>query len=73
MGLIKHMATGALTGLLCFALGIVLHSCTAEPVEAAAPSLEKAAELAAKAEIVKITAEYEAMSTSEKMEGIVYE
>lgn len=63
---------GLMTGLFCVALGVSLHSCT-QPVIAAEPGLERAAEMAAQAEILKLEAEYEAMSEEAKMEGIVYE
>lgn len=70
---LSGMLGGLMTGLFCVALGAALHACTAEPVSAAEPSLERAADMAAQAETLRLEAEYEAMSEEAKMEGIVYE
>lgn len=71
----KSTMAGLLTGLFCVGLGVVLHACTAGAVQAQATpeTLETAAEMAASAEVMRVKAEYEALSVESKMEGIVYE
>lgn len=69
---LKHMMAGMLTATLMLLTGALLHSCT-EEAWAETPDLQRAADLAAQAETMRIEAEYEGMSVESKMEGIVYE
>ncbi|MFC5920893.1 hypothetical protein ACFPVS_09195 [Neisseria weixii] len=69
---VKHLMAGMVSATVMLLAGVLLHSCT-EEAWAETPDLQRAAEMAAQAEIMKIEAEYESMSTESKMDGVVYE
>ncbi|MFC3875354.1 hypothetical protein [Neisseria musculi] len=69
---LKHMMAGMLTATVMLLAGVLLHSCT-EEAWAETPDLQRAAEMAAQAEVMKVEAQYDSMSADSKMEGIVYE
>ncbi|WP_165010833.1 hypothetical protein [Neisseria yangbaofengii] len=71
MEYLKHMMAGMLTATVMLLVGVLLHSC--EPARAETPDLQRAAEMAAQAEMMKVEAEYESMGTESKMDGVVYE
>ena len=70
---VKHLLAGMVSAVVLFGAGVLLHTCTAQPVQAQGANLERAAEMAAQAEVMKVEAQYDSMSTESKMEGIVYE
>ncbi|MRN38963.1 hypothetical protein CRG49_011130 [Neisseria sp. N95_16] len=70
---VKHLMAGMVSAVLLFAVGVLLHTCTAQPVQAQGASLERAADVAAQAEVMKMEAQYDSMSADSKMEGVVYE
>lgn len=66
------MMAGMLTATVMLLAVVSLHSCTEEAF-AETSDLQRAADMAAQAEIMKVEAQYDSMSVDSKMEGVVYE
>lgn len=69
----RWVPVGLTVGVWCFVAGMALHSCTQEEPVLKEPTKVEKMERQADLEVLKMERAYEAMSSNQRMEGVVYE